>query len=136
MSISSLTAVDHIGYAVKDMKQAKKKFEALGFIFSDEKEDELRSVNVCVASKGDIRIELLSPVEGKRSPVDSYLNKIGNTPYHICYRTVDIDTTIEDLQKEGFTLLRRPAPSIPLGGDVCFLYSADIGMIELISYGD
>lgn len=135
MAVSSLTNVDHIGYAVNDMKEAKGKFETLGFTFLLEKTDELRNVDVCVAVKNDIRIEILAPSEGKKSPIESYLNKIGSTPYHICYKTENIEETINELQNEGFTLLGKPAPSVPLGGDVCFMYSNVIGLIELISYG-
>lgn len=78
-----------------------------------------------------MKLELLSPIEGRKSPIDSYLNTIGNTPYHICYRADDIWQGIEKLQSMGFTLLENPAESIPLGGDVAFLYSSEIGLTEL-----
>ena len=136
MSNDSLMAVDHIGYAVRDMQAAKEKFEALGFTFSLEVADELRKVNVCVASTGDFRVELLAPLEGQKSPIDSYLNKIGSTPYHICYRVTDMAESITRLKEAGFTLLGEPLPSVPLHGDVCFLYANEIGLIELISYGE
>ena len=75
--IVSIKGIDHIGYAVKDLASAREYFKALGFDFSVEEEDLLRSVNVCVASdlRGS-RIELLAPAKEK-SPIDSYLKKIG-----------------------------------------------------------
>lgn len=137
MKIESIKEIDHIGYAVRDMGEAKKRFEALGFTFSETQADEFRNVNVCVAtSLNGIRVELLSPLETKKSPIDTYLNKIGNTPYHICYLTKNITETISALQSEGFTALGVPLPSVPLGGNVCFLYSNEIGLIELIEYGE
>ncbi len=134
--IASIKGVDHIGYAVKDLDSAREYFKALGFDFSVDEEDLLRSVNVCVAtdSKG-FRIELLTPAKEK-SPIDSYLKKIGPTPYHICYETDDMDNSISELLKCGFTLLSKPDVSVPLKGKVCFLYKIEIGMIELIEYGD
>ncbi len=134
--IASIKGVDHIGYAVKDLVSAREFFKALGFDFSVEEEDLLRSVNVCVASdlRGS-RIELLAPAKEK-SPIDSYLKKIGPTPYHICYETDNMDDSISELTKIGFTLLSKPEISVPLKGSVCFLYEAEIGLIELIKYRD
>lgn len=134
--IENIQGVDHIGYAVTNMDLAKEYFMALGFEFTENKEDELRNVNVSVGSMGryDIKIELLSPIAGRKSPVDGYLQKLGSTPYHICYQVDDIDVSVEKLQNIGFTLLGFTAPSVPLGGDVVFLYSPEIGIVELIAY--
>ena len=134
--IASIKGIDHIGYAVRDLALAKEYFKALGFDFSAEEEDLLRSVNVCVASdlRGS-RIELLAPAKEK-SPIDSYLKKTGPTPYHVCYETDDMDDSINELTKIGFTLLSKPDISVPLRGTVCFMYSTEIGLIELIKYGD
>lgn len=135
--IASISGIDHIGYAVKDIDKAKEEFKALGFEFCAVMEDEYRSVMVCVGTlKDGTRIELLSPPADKKSPVDTYLKKIGSTPYHICYKSDDISTSVKELQENGFTLIGAVAPSIPLGGDVCFMYSNTIGMIEVIEYKD
>ncbi len=79
-------------------------------------------------------IELLVPIDGQKSPVDGYLQKMGATPYHICYQVVDMENAVKELQDIGFTQLGYPAPSEPLEGEVCFLYSNEIGMLELIKY--
>lgn len=81
--------------------------------------------------RGGIKLELLSPIKDKKSPVDSYLNAIGNTPYHICYRVDDIWSGIDEFQEKGFTLMGYPAESVPLGGYVVFLYSLEVGLVEL-----
>lgn len=39
---------------------------------------------------------------------------------------------MEKLQDAGYTMMGYPAPSEPLGGEVCFLYSSEIGIVELI----
>ena len=133
--IASIIGIDHVGYAVNDLNEAKERFEALGFSFSDDVIDELRDVNVSLGTNPEgFRVELLSPVEGRKSPIDGFLRKTGPTPYHICYKTSDIDESIAALKENGFTLMSTPAISVPLKGDVCFLYSSEIGIIELISY--
>lgn len=133
--IEEIVEVDHIGYAVKNMASAKALFYELGYVFGSESVDELRKVAVCVGQNvGRYKVELLAPLKGIGSPVDGYLQKVGSTPYHICYRVKNMDLAVSELQNRGFTLMGYPAPSIPLGGDVCFLYSGDIGIVELIYY--
>ncbi len=130
--VKSIVCIDHVGYAVKDIAQAKEQFIALGYVFGGEKRDDYRRVNVSVGKMGGVRVELLAPLDGVKSPVDVYLDKVGNTPYHICYEVTEMDDAITELQAIGFTMLGAPAESVPLEGTVCFLYSINIGLIELI----
>lgn len=123
--------IEHIGYAVKNMDEAIATFISLGFAVSDVSPDEYRNVDVVIAEMGGVKLELLSPIEGKKSPIDSYLKIIGSAPYHICYRVDDIWKGIDELQNKGFTLINDPADSVPLKGKVAFLYSPEIGLTEL-----
>lgn len=132
--IDQTIKVDHIGYAVSDMERAQAIFHKMGYEFNDVIPDEARNVNVSVGLLGGVKVELLEPLPGKRTPIDGYINKIGSTPYHICYEVECMEESIIALQQMGFTLIGSPAPSLPLGGDVCFLYSLEVGMIELICY--
>ena len=132
--IDEIIAVDHIGYAVHDMTSAKEYFKALGYSFGDENVDKLRNVNVCVGKMGGCKVEILAPLCGVKSPIDGTLKKMGSTPYHICYQVKDMDSALEKMQSVGYTMMGYPAPSEPLGGDVCFLYSPEIGIVELIDY--
>lgn len=132
--IDEIIGVDHIGYAVNDMTSAKRYFEALGYSFGDEKADELRKVNVCVGKSGGVKVEILAPLDGTKSPIDGILKKMGSTPYHICYNVKSMESVLEKMQNMGYTLMGYPTPSEPLGGEVCFLYSAEIGIVELIEY--
>lgn len=134
--IARFFKIDHIGYAVRDISAAKTHFEAFGFEFTDNEVDEMRNVNVSIGQtgRGGVKVELLAPLDGVKSPIDGYLKKTGSTPYHICYQTGNMDGAIKRLLELGFTQMGYPAPSIPLGGNVCFLYSAEIGVVELIEY--
>ena len=126
--------VDHIGYAVKNRAEACSIFEGLGYVFSDPAPDPLRSVEVTVGTLSGLRVEVLSPLEGKKSPIDAYLSKTGCGPYHICYRTDNMDEAMAQLSDAGFCVLSAPAHSEPLGGIVAFLYHTDTGLTELIEY--
>ncbi len=134
--MKGILGIDHIGYAVIDMGAARRVFSVLGYGFSEEVIDDRRNVTVCMAENvhGGVKVELLAPVPGRRTPIDGYLKAMGSTPYHLCYKVDDMEMSVARLQETGFTLLCEPALSVPLGGDVCFLYSMEIGMIELIEH--
>lgn len=126
--------IDHIGYAVRNMGFAISVFELLGYTFQETKIDDARKVKVKIGTLDATRIELLSPIGGEKSPIDNYLEKLGCTPYHICYEVENMAAGIQELTDKEFTLVNAPAPSEPLGGVVAFLYSIEIGLIELIEY--
>ena len=124
--------IDHIGYAVKNIDKAKKAMEALGYTFEPTVEDKDRDIFIAFGELDDYRVELVAPmVEG--SPVDMYLSKIGPTPYHICYRSSDIEADIAKLQKNRFKVSIPLAPAIAFGNKrVVFMYSLSVGLIEIV----
>lgn len=74
----------------------------------------------------------MAPMKGG-SPVDAYLSKIGPTPYHICYKSADMEADIEELKKKHFRISVPPAPAILFGGKrVVFLYSLAVGLVEVV----
>lgn len=126
--------IDHIGYAVKKIERAKTSFEKLGYQFEDMIEDADRNIYILFGEKDGCRIELVSPLDkGKESPVDSYLSKIGPTPYHICYRSETFDDDLDQLQQQGFKMTIPPAPAIAFGGKrVAFLMNLGLGLMEIV----
>ena len=126
--------IDHIGYAVKKIDRAKSSFEKLGYQFEDMIEDSDRNIYILFGEKDGYRIELVAPLDkGKESPVDSYISKIGPTPYHICYRSEAFDDDLEQLQQQGFKMTIPPAPAIAFGGkQVVFLMNLGLGLMEIV----
>lgn len=125
--------VHHIGYLVKKIEKAKQAFLALGYrIEQDTVLDDLRNVKICFLIKDGYRIELISPVSTD-SVVSGLMKKYKNSPYHICYETVDLDASAAELTADGFLAIDTPTPAPALGGRrVVFLTSASAGMIELL----
>ena len=78
--------------------------------------------------------KFLSPLEDTKSPIDNVLAKNGATPYHVCYCVKNISKIVEKLREAGFIPIGAVAKSEPLEGNVCFMFSSDIGLIELIEY--
>ena len=124
--------IDHIGYAVKNIDKAKKSMEALGYVFEETVEDTDRNIFIAFGEMDGYRVELVAP-KGEGSPVDMHLSKIGPTPYHICYKSEDIEAEIEKLKASRFKVTIPLAPAIAFGGKrVVFLYALSVGLIEIV----
>ncbi len=124
--------IDHIGYAVKNIDKAKKSMEALGYIFEETVEDTDRNIYIAFGEMDGYRVELVAPISAG-SPVDMHLSKIGPTPYHICYKSADIESDIERLQANRFKVSIPLAPAIAFGNKrVVFMYSLSVGLLEIV----
>lgn len=128
------TKLDHIGYAVKDIQKTAKAYLNAGFKLSETYVEEIQNTRIAFLTKeGFPTIELVSPLEGK-SPVDGFLEKIGVTPYHLCYEVDDIDVAVEDMCEEGFIPLFMPVESVAMEKrKICYLYKRTVGYIEIVN---
>lgn len=133
---SYITGVSHIGIAVADIAKAKGLYEQLGFV-SDMEEvlgEQAYGVRVLIMRQGAQRIELLEPLEkGKKSPIDSYIQKKPYKMYHLAYTVSDLDAQVEMLEKRKFLMIDEPRASACMKGKrAVFLFNRDMGMIELV----
>ena len=125
--------IDHIGYVVKNIDRAMMEFEKLGYekcstFFDDDK----RNVKILFIKKNDYILELVEPKD-ESSDAYSYLKKLQNGPYHICYKVDNIDESISNLVEEGYMVVKEKCEAIAFGNKkVCFLYKRSMGLIELV----
>ena len=126
--------IDHIGYAVKNIEKSRQAFEAIGFSFETLFIDEKRNLYIQFGQKDGYRIELLAKLDmSKESPVDSYIGKIGPTPYHFCYISNKIEEEITILKGYGYRVVVPLDEAIAFGNKkVVFLYNLQIGLIEIV----
>lgn len=126
--------VDHIGYAVKKLDQARAVFESMGYVFEEVYEDTDRNIYIQFGENQGYRIELISKMDKKiESPLDGIMKKMGPTPYHICYRSSNLAKDIETLQAQGFKITVPPAKAIAFSGrKVVFMMNLCIGLIEIV----
>ena len=125
--------VHHIGYAVANLQQSMGAFQNLGYtIVSGPVRDEKRNVEIAFVDNNGYLVELISPLN-EQSPIRNYLDKIGNTPYHLCYETNDIEGAIETLRKQRFMIVEKPSEAVAINDQrVAFLYHPRIGLLELL----
>lgn len=133
---SYIVGVSHIGIAVPDILEAKKLYEQLGFISETEDiiSEEEYGVKVLMMCQGAQKIELLEPMEkGKKSPIDSYIEKKPYKMYHLAYVVSDIEAQIKLLEKQKFLMIDKPrASACAKGKKAVFMFNRNMGIIELL----
>jgi methylmalonyl-CoA/ethylmalonyl-CoA epimerase len=124
----------HIGYAVHDIAVTAEYYVKAGFVLSEIQVDTTQNSYIAFLSKDAFPlIELVAPIDGN-SPVVKTLDKMGVTPYHICYEVDDIDQSIAALEKKRFLPLFNPVEAIALNDrKICYLFNKDVGLIELLN---
>ncbi len=129
-----IISIDHIGYAVKDILETASLYVAAGWSMSEIYEEKVQNTKIAFLNKiGFTMIELVSPLDSTKSPVDNILLKNGVAPYHICYKVDDIESAVEDLYEEGFKPLFMPVSSVAMDGRrICYLHHLSVGLIEIV----
>lgn len=99
--------IEHIGIAVKNMKDANVLFEKLLGVPSY-KEEEVESEGVLTSffQTGTNKIELLMATNPE-SPIAKFLEKKGEGIHHIAFDVEDIHAEITRLKNEGFVLINE-----------------------------
>lgn len=107
--------IDHIGIAVKDLKQQMKFYtNVLELKCSGVEEVPDQKVKVAMFPVGEVRIELLQPT-AEDSPIAKFLEKRGEGIHHIAYRVKDLETNLERLQEQEVQLIDS-RPRVGAGG--------------------
>lgn len=125
--------IHHIGYAVKNLHQSLEMFKQIGYsVESEPVKDMKRHVEIAFVQNNNYLVELISPLNNE-SPIINYLDKIGNTPYHICYETNNIEGAIKNLRKQRYLIVEKPSEAIAINKQrVAFLYHPKYGLLELL----
>lgn len=124
----------HIGYAVNSIEKTSIYYTEEGWTLSEIYSDTIQNTRIAFLSKVFFPlIELVEPIDDK-SPVVKTLDKMGVTPYHICYEVDDIDLAISKMKKKRFIPLFNPVNAIALNNrKICYLYNKQVGLIEIVN---
>lgn len=99
--------IDHIGIAVKNMKEASSTYEKLLGKPSYKTEIvEGQKVKVAFFQAGESKVELLA-ASTSDSVISSFIKKRGEGIHHLAFRVVNLEKEIERLKKEGFELVHE-----------------------------
>jgi len=129
----SMNKIEHIGIAVKSLKESVPLFETLlNTPCYKEETVESEGVRTAFFASGDSKIELLESID-PQGIIRRFIEKKGEGFHHIAFSVDDLSSEMDRLRAAGFELLNdKPKP----GADnkmVCFLHPAKTGglLIEL-----
>jgi len=105
--------IDHLGIAVKDMTEAKRAYEALGFKIDAEHDVPTEKVKAAFITVGESHLELLEPTD-PTSVIAKFLEKRSGL-HHICVLVDDIENSMAEMKAAGAQLLDE-VPRIGAGG--------------------
>ena len=113
-----MARIDHLGIAVRSIKQARRFYQTLGLtVLEEEAEDEgVRSVMIPL---GDSRLRLLEPLD-KTTDIGKFLEEYGEGLHHLALHVDDISGTFEEMKRAGVRLLSDEI-EIGAGGRLHFL---------------
>lgn len=117
-----LKKINHIGIAVKNLKEAAQKYVALTGIEDYEIEYvEGQDVDVVMFQVGESRIELLQGRTAE-SPISKYLEKNREGLHHVAYEVEDIKQTLKQLEKKGYRLIDKEPRTGAGGSKIAFIH--------------
>ena len=124
------TVLDHIGIAIESIDDGLDIYEALGLEVEAIEVVPEQGVRVALLPVGDSRLELLEPT-GPDSPIARHLERRGPGLHHICLRVPDIRAAMENLSRQGCTLLSEEPQPGANGCLVCFVHPKSTGGVLL-----
>ncbi|UCD13818.1 MAG: methylmalonyl-CoA epimerase [Thermoplasmatales archaeon] len=126
--------IDHIGIAVKDLKEAMNIYRnILGLKFKNTEVIEEQKIIHATFLAGRVKIELVQPTHPD-STVGKFIEKRGEGMHHIAYRVENIDESLRELNAKGVKLIDEKARIGADGAKIAFIHPKDMKgvLIELV----
>lgn len=129
-----VTAIDHVGFAVRDLDEAVAFYgRAFGLPLLHEEVNEEQGVREAMVGIGDSAIQLLAPLRPD-SPIGKFLERNGEGIQQVAFRVSDIDVAAERLRAAGLRLLYDVPKRGTADSRVNFVHPKDCGgvLVELV----
>jgi len=130
--------IDHIGIAVKSLREAIKVYEeTLGLKVSGYDEVDEQGVRVAMLNIGESRIELLEPTRPD-SAIEKFMTKRGEGIHHIAVRVENIEAALERLKSSGVRLVDSVPRRGAHGTRTAFVHPSSTHgvLLELVENGE
>jgi len=120
-SVCSVSYIDHVGVAVKDINAALKFFqEVFGAPPAEIESLPDQGVRATLIQVGQTRLELLEPLSDD-SPVGRFVERRGEGLHHLALNVPGLAATLIKLEEHGVDLVDRE-PREGLSGMIAFLH--------------
>jgi methylmalonyl-CoA epimerase len=130
----SLTDIDHVGLAVRDLDATVKWYEQMfGATVAHRERIESDGVEEALIKVADSYIQLLTPY-AETSPLFKWMERNGEGIHHVGYRVNDCAEVLEHVKAEGARVVDEHPRTGSRGTTVAFLHpKASFGaLIELV----
>ena len=118
----NLTHIEHIGIAVKDLKQAIKYYEEiLGLKCYAIEEVKDQKVRTAFFKIGQTKIELLESTDPE-GPVARFIEKSGEGIHHIAFAAENMTSALSELKNKGIKLIDETPRKGAEGLDIVFIH--------------
>lgn len=125
--------IEHLGIAVKSIKESSRMYEALlGKPSYKTEVVESEGVSTMFFEVGESKIELLEATKAD-SPIAKFIEKKGEGIHHIAYDVEDVYAEIERLKAEGFEMIHHQPKEGADNKLIAFLHPKSSGgvLVEL-----
>lgn len=129
-----VTAIDHVGFAVRDLDAAVAFYgRAFGLPLLHEEVNEEQGVREAMVGIGDSAIQLLAPLSPE-STIGKFLDRNGEGIQQVAFRVTDVDVAAARLREAGLRLLYDAPRRGTAGSRVNFVHPKDCGgvLVELV----
>jgi methylmalonyl-CoA/ethylmalonyl-CoA epimerase len=129
-----VTAIDHVGFAVRDLDAAIAFYgRAFGLPLLHEEVNEEQGVREAMVGIGDSAIQLLAPLTPE-STIGKFLDRNGEGIQQVAFRVTDVDIAAQRLRDAGLRLLYDAPRRGTAGSRVNFVHPKDCGgvLVELV----
>jgi methylmalonyl-CoA/ethylmalonyl-CoA epimerase len=114
-------SLHHVAIVVRNLDEALRAYEALGFEADDRSHILTQSVDVVTMKAGSGWVELISPTDPE-SPISRFLANRGEGLHHVAYQVSSLETWLERLHAIGARLIDRTPREGAHGWRIAFIH--------------
>ena len=124
--------IDHIGIATNNPKKLIEEYKKKGYVLLKNIYDPHQKAELYMLdNKNKNNIELVY-TNNPSSPVYNLCRNNYKNKYHVCYCVDSIEYEIKLMRKKGYIPFTNIVYAELLNGNICFLFSKEKGIIELV----
>jgi methylmalonyl-CoA/ethylmalonyl-CoA epimerase len=125
--------MDHLGYVVKNLNASIARFVKEGAeILIEPVDDNIQRVRICMLKiKGNIKIELVAPLDLDNSPVKTRID-LGGGLDHICFTTNNLNEALQLEKANGSVIVCQPVWAEAFKRHIAFVHRRSGLLVELL----
>lgn len=126
-----MNKLHHIGIATNNLSKLKEEYLNQNYVCIGEVYDKIQKATLCLLKKDTECVELIH-TNNKEAVVYNLCKSNYKKEYHVCYIVKSLNKEITKLKREGCILIKDVCYAELLKSNICFLYTKDRKVIELV----